>query len=235
MTIRSAATLQSDRGSGVARGCPASARGERWLCASRSALPPRTPADSALARNLPSAYQFLSEAPLLGGADLSGRSVARFGREPAEEAALEELWRRREHIESALIVLLRSQLRRARGQVMLPSRAGSAVDPASSSQKFPPAARQQTAAVRRVPRRKTGLRRAKKCPPNSFYASACKQLNNQSQGLVGAQRPHYGRRTEPADFDFFFSNQSLSPATVLVDLSWSHFYPDFGEQPVHGR
>ena len=31
MTIRSAATLQSDRGSGVARRCPASARGERCL------------------------------------------------------------------------------------------------------------------------------------------------------------------------------------------------------------
>ena len=35
------------------------------------------------------------------------------------------------------------------------------------------AARQETAAVRRVPRRKTGVDRAKKCPPNSFCRRAC--------------------------------------------------------------
>ncbi len=58
----------------------------------------------------------------------------------------------------------------------LASRAGSAV---SSSQKFPPAARQATAAVRRVPRRETGVDRAKDVSPKLILsASLCWQQPN---------------------------------------------------------
>ena len=50
--------------------------------------------------------------------------------------------------------------------------------------KIPPAARQETAAVRRVPRRKTGLSRAKKCPPNSFCRRACSSQEPPRLGTV---------------------------------------------------
>ena len=95
---------------------------------------------------------------------------------PAEEAALAEAGRRREHIESALIVLLRSQLRRAKrafpshASFYKCTRAGSAVVQPRAHKNFRlrRAGKQPLSDVSRAGKQVwTGQ---KKCPPNSFCA-----------------------------------------------------------------